>query len=76
MAKATATKKKNATGKQMEFPPAEHATISKSQRVRDYIAQHKAAKTAEIVEALKEFGVNKFNVANILYKTSNKKPKP
>ena len=74
MAKAIATKKKHTTGKQMEFPPADHAAISKSQRVRDYIAQHKTAKTAEIVEALKEFGVNKYNVANILYKKSNKKP--
>jgi hypothetical protein len=76
MAKAMATKKKKATGKQMEFPPPDHAAISKSQRVRDYIAQHKTAKTAEIVEALKEFDINKFNVANILYKKSNKKPKP
>ena len=76
MAKATATKKKKSTGKQMEFPPVDTAAISKSQRVRDYIAEHKTAKTSEIVDALKEFGVNKFNVANILYKKSNKKPKP
>jgi hypothetical protein len=76
MAKAAIAKKKKSTGKQMEFPPVDNAAISKSQRVRDYIAGHKTAKTAEIVEALKEFGVNKYNVANILYKKANKKPKP
>jgi hypothetical protein len=76
MAKAAIAKNKKATGKQMEFPPVDNAAISKSQRVRDYIAEHKKAKTAEIVDALKEFGVNKYNVANILYKKSNKKPKP
>src|SRR5436305_7498815 len=69
--------RKKTTGKQMEFPPVDNAAISKSQRVRDYLKANPKAKSAEVVEALKEFKVTKFDVSNVVYaKPKKKKGKP